>query len=65
MKADDDQELAGIRDSMPRVWWSLYQGCLQVGFGEKVALSMVQAWILSMNPHGIRPDNPYQKPSEE
>ena len=53
-----------IRNTMPRLWWNLYQGCLQNGFDERSALSLVQTFILSQNPHGIRPDGPFGPPTD-
>lgn len=52
-----DQDIAAMRDAIPRVWWNLYQGSLTVGFDERQSMSLVMAWMMAQNPHGIRPDN--------
>lgn len=50
-----EQGLAVMRDTLPRMWKSLYDGGLAAGFDPATALIMVQTWILSQNPHGIVP----------
>lgn len=50
-----DQVLAGARDSLPRIWYAYYIGCLQAGFNEQQAFSLVQTVILCGNSAGIRP----------
>ncbi len=52
------QDLAAIRDTLPRLWWNLYQGCIVAGFNSQQSLALVNTWILGQNPHGIQPGNP-------
>jgi hypothetical protein len=62
----NDQNLANFRDSIPRVWWSLYTGARDAGFTEPQAFSLTLGWILSQCPYGIRsPEPPYRKPDPE
>ena len=51
-----EAEMLKIRQELPRVWFNLYQGCLEAGFDDHASLLLTQTWILSQNPHGIRPD---------
>jgi hypothetical protein len=53
--SDDEQKLAAIRDSIPRLWWSIYQGTLAAGFNHLEAFALLQTWILSQTPNGIQP----------
>ena len=50
-----EQELANIRDTLPHLWWALYQGCVSAGFGELQSFALLQTYILAQNPFGIRP----------
>lgn len=43
--AEFDQQLAETRDRLPRIWWALYQGNLEVGFSEAQALRLTIAFI--------------------
>jgi len=40
-----DQQLANIRDNLPRLWWALYEGCKDTGFTDEQALRIVIAFI--------------------
>jgi hypothetical protein len=46
---------AELRDTVPRMWWNLYQGAVQAGFDQRQAFALVQTFILAQNPNGIRP----------
>ena len=60
-----EKGLVAARETMPRIWWALYCGCLQVGFSDSQSLSLVHTYLLSQNPYGIRPDSGFrQLPSE-
>lgn len=59
-----EQDMAKLRDGMPRVWWALYTGALEAGFGPAQAYGLVTAFILSQNTHGIRPDRVGDEPAE-
>jgi hypothetical protein len=50
-----EQDMAQVRDTMPRLWKALYQGAIDQGFTREVALLLLQTWILAQNPHGINP----------
>ena len=52
-----EQQMAELRDAMPRMWWNLYQGYLMVGFTPYQAFSLVQTAILGIHSGGIRPNN--------
>jgi hypothetical protein len=58
MDAKFEQEIASVRDGLPRVWWGLCVGCLQAGFSKDQALALTQSFILSQCPAGIRPSTP-------
>lgn len=36
-----DQQLAELRDTLPRMWWAMYQGAIDAGFTEKQAFTLV------------------------
>lgn len=55
-----DQQLAAFRETIPRLWWTIYQGALQAGFDPKQAFACLTSYILSQSPGGIRPDSPPQ-----
>jgi hypothetical protein len=49
-------ELNTARELLTRVWWNLYQGCLERGFNEKQSFALVQTYVLAQNAvHGVRP----------
>ena len=50
-KFDLDQALAEARDSVPRVWWALYQGAVEAGFEPVVAIALVKTWIMANGTH--------------
>jgi hypothetical protein len=58
-RAEWDQQLAQVRDHLPTVWMALYVGCMQAGFSEQQAFSLVQTWILGQNPNGSRPNTTF------
>lgn len=51
-----EQALAHTRDTLPRIWFSVYQGCLQAGFDARQAMSLTQTYVLSQCPYGVKPD---------
>jgi hypothetical protein len=57
-KAELDQALAMMRDLLPRQWWAIYCGSVEVGFTDPQAFALVQTYILGQCPAGIRPDGP-------
>jgi hypothetical protein len=64
-RSEIEQQLAFMRDHLPRVWWNLYQGSLATGFDQQQAMVLVQAWILSQCPAGIRPGHVGEGPRPE
>ena len=50
-----EQLLAQMRDSLPQMWYAIYSGSLAAGFDQVQAFTLLQTWLLSQNPHGIRP----------
>lgn len=60
-----EQELAKMRDTLPRIWWALYVGCTEAGFTQEQSLSLVQTFCLTQCVGGVRPNNPGAKPPEE
>lgn len=51
-QADLDQKLSQAADSLPLIWWRLYENCLASGFNENQSLELVKTHILSIG--GIR-----------
>lgn len=49
-----DEEFARLRDTLPRLWWALYQGARQEGFDETQSMALVRTWILSINQRARR-----------
>lgn len=61
-----EESLVATREFVPRLWWNLYQGCLQAGFAPPEAFALVQTYVLAQSPHGIRPNEPGGlRPGEE
>lgn len=61
---NSDQDFSQIRDVIPRLWYNFYQGCLQQGFNESQSFALLQTYILSQNPHGIKPPTDQGPPSD-
>jgi hypothetical protein len=59
-----DQLAASARDSVPRLWWALYQGCLQAGFSEIASMALVGTYVLCCGAGVIRP-NEAEPPNKE
>ena len=64
MTPNEDQLLAHARDVIPRLWGAMYQGALAAGFSASDAMGLVQTWILSQNPNGIRPTGSGTSPTD-
>ena len=43
--AEMDQAIALLGDQLPRMWRSIYEGCLDSGFTEPEAMRMILAYI--------------------
>ncbi len=54
---NQDELLSEIRDSLPSMWFSLYQGCLDTGFNESQAFNLIQTHVLGLASGGIRPNS--------
>ena len=50
-----EQALATLRDSIPRTWWSVYQGSKAVGFTHEQAFSLLHTYILSQGRNSVKP----------
>lgn len=44
-KSELDQDMKLIEETLPLFWWSLYQGCLNVGFEQDEAFKIVLTYI--------------------
>ena len=55
---DMDQSLAQLRDGLPRIWWSIYVGCVESGFNSRQSLGLVQTFILSQSQAGAKAPDP-------
>jgi hypothetical protein len=53
-QAQLDQAFALMADNYPAAWRRLYEGLLKVEFSSTEALKLVQTFILSQSPYGIR-----------
>ncbi len=49
-----DQAAAFLGDTFPPLWRRLYEGNLSQGFTEVESLKLVQTYILSQCPYGVR-----------
>lgn len=47
-----------MRESIPRMWWNLYQGCLEAGFDKSQSMSIVIAHVMGLAAGKIVPPNP-------
>ncbi len=48
-----DQAGAALGDTLPPMWRRIYKSCLTAGFTERESFSILQVYILSLNPGGI------------
>ncbi len=60
-----DQQLANVRDTLPRFWYALYQGNRVAGFNNDQALILLQTYILAQSPSGINVPKATDTPNEE
>jgi len=42
-----DELFVNMRNTLPRLWWNIYQGCLEAGFDETRAFALLQTYILA------------------
>ena len=63
MFVPSDQDLAQLRDVLPRIWWAIFKGSIQVGFTEQQSFSLTQTYILSQG--RVTPTDPYIKPEDD
>lgn len=47
------EDLVSIRESLPRLWWNIYQGSLQTGFDKEQSMWLLGMYILSSSPSGV------------
>lgn len=47
--------LVNYRNTVPRLWHAIFQGCIDAGFNQQQAFALCQTHILAQNPNGIRP----------
>lgn len=52
---DTEQMLAGIRDTIPRVWWAVYSGLIAAGFTPGQAFVLLQTYVLAQCSNGVWP----------
>ena len=66
MKHEKIEELlVSFRESIPRLYWGLYQGLLAAGFDQPQAFTLLQTYVLSQNPYGIRPPSREDGPESD
>ena len=51
----DEQNLASVRATLPRLWWNVYQGLLDQGFEKDQAFAVLQAYVLGMGAGKVMP----------
>jgi hypothetical protein len=56
-RSELEQSIAAMRELFPHCWRALYDGCISENFSEAQSMDLVKTYILSQNPHGIRPSN--------
>lgn len=67
MKPNDgqfDQDLASMRDGLPRIWWSIYQGNLMAGFTKDQAYGLLQSFIIAQSVKSVYPLPPNEEPKD-
>lgn len=47
-----EQDMAKLRDTLPRIWWAIYSGCIETGFTPSESIALTQTWIMSQAPKG-------------
>ena len=55
LRAALDQGMMEMIEMWPPMWKAFYEKCKEEGFTEPQAFDLVKTFILSHNPHGIRP----------
>lgn len=50
-----NEMLINHRNTVPRVWYATFQGCIDAGFNQTQAFALTQTYILAQNSYGIRP----------
>jgi hypothetical protein len=60
-----EEALNTARELVPRMWWNVYQGCVQAGFDSGQSFTLLQTYILAQNPNGIRPNDPQGPASDK
>lgn len=59
-----DQAAAQLRDTLPPLWYGLYQGCIDAGFSHAQAFCLVQTYVLGMHSSCIKPNDGPSLPPE-
>lgn len=57
MSSEIEEAMVAFRNTIPRAWWNVYQGCLQAGFNEQQSFILLQTYIVGQNPAGTRPSD--------
>lgn len=65
MNNEFDQQLAMVRDSLPRYWWSIYQGCLTVGFSDRQVMLLVQTYMMTTQLRNVNLPQPEDGPKSD
>lgn len=59
------EQINAFREVIPRLWFNVYQGCLQAGFSEKDSMILLQTYILATNANGIIAPGPNHGPESD
>ncbi len=49
IRAELEQDQAFLVEALPPLWWGLYKNCIEEGFTNTDALSLVETFIMSQN----------------
>ena len=53
MENPTEASFVQIRNNVPRLWWNLYQGCIDCGFDPVQSFALLKISIVSQNVRGV------------
>lgn len=47
------EDFVAIRETLPRLWWNIYQGAIQTGFNQEQSMWLLGVYIMANAPAGV------------
>ena len=60
-----ESDLLRLREILPRLWWNIYQGCIDAGFKEPHAMLMTQTYVMASVSNNISPPGTFDGPKTD